>query len=51
MSCPPNLRIKQRVREHGNKYRAMPELSLNGSYQLNGLGLSYTDAWSQVRRR
>jgi len=30
------------------KYRAMPELSFNASYALNGLGLSYSDAWSQV---
>jgi outer membrane protein TolC len=30
------------------KYRAMPELSFNGSYSLNGLALSYSDAMDQV---
>jgi outer membrane protein TolC len=28
--------------------RSKPELSLNASYQLNGLGLSSSDAWDQV---
>jgi len=30
------------------KYRAMPELSFNASYALNGLGLAYSDAWDQL---
>jgi outer membrane protein len=30
------------------KYRARPELSLNASYQLTGLGLSSSDAWDQI---
>jgi outer membrane protein TolC len=30
------------------KYRAMPELSLNGTYALNGIGFEYADAWEQL---
>ena len=30
------------------KYRAMPELSFNASYALNGLALAYSDAWNQL---
>jgi len=34
--------------ERETKYRAMPELTLAGSWSLTGLGLSYSDTWSQV---
>jgi outer membrane protein TolC len=30
------------------RFRAMPELSLNASYALNGLDLNYSGAWNQV---
>jgi outer membrane protein TolC len=30
------------------KYRARPELSVNATYQLNGVGLASSDAWEQV---
>lgn len=33
------------------KYRAMPELSFNGSYSLNGVALDYSDAMTQVTDR
>jgi outer membrane protein TolC len=29
-------------------YRSLPEVSLNGTYSVHGLGLNYNDAWNQV---
>ena len=34
--------------EEETKYRALPELSLNGSYSSHGLALNYSDAWEQA---
>lgn len=34
--------------EAETKYRALPELSLNGTYSSHGLALNYSDAWEQA---